>query len=320
MNRMHRHSFIVPSFKMWVLLLLGIAAGLSSCQAEHRKSSIEETENTLPVQVMTFNIRYGTANDGANRWENRKNLVYKVIRDHNPDFTGLQEALNFQIKDILGALPAYQKIGVGRDDGKTEGEYSAILYNADRFTVDKHGTFWFSETPKVPGSKDWGNNITRICSWGRFVEKSSGKAMYLFNLHLDHQSQNSREKSVELLSRKIKARTFPDPVIVTGDFNAGEDNPAIRYMKSVENPGGSFPITARNPVSLVDSYRVLHPKRTAVGTFNGFQGETGGEKIDYIFVTPTTRVLEAQIIRDNDNGRYPSDHFPVMAKLELPIH
>jgi len=300
-------------------MFLVVAGGLSSCQTGQRKPSAETAETTLPVRVMTFNIRYGTADDGENRWENRKNLVFEVIWSHRSDFTGLQEALHFQIEEILEALPAYRKIGVGRDDGKTKGEYSAILYNADRFMVDDHGTFWFSETPEVPGSKDWGNNITRICTWGRFVEKSSGKAMYLFNLHLDHQSQNSREKSVALLIRRIQARTYPDPVVVTGDFNAGEENPAIRYMKGMENPGGSFQTDAMNPFPLVDTFRVLHPRATGVGTFNGFEGQTGGDKIDYIFVEPTTKVLEAQILRDNDQGQYPSDHFPVMARVELPV-
>lgn len=305
-------------YKFRLLLVLIVLSALTACQTGQRKPAAGSADSSLSVRVMSFNIRYGTANDGANRWENRKQLVFRVIRTHHPDFVGLQEALHFQIEEIMEALPDYQKIGVGRDDGKTRGEYSAILYNAERFRVDAHDTFWFSETPEVPGSKDWGNNITRICSWGRFVEKSTGRAMYHFNLHLDHQSQNSREKSVALLIRRIQARTHPDPVVVTGDFNAGEDNPAIRDMKGADNPGGGYPAGTRNPIPLVDTFRELYPDATGVGTFNGFEGNTDGPKIDYIFVEPGTKVLEAEILRDNDNGQYPSDHFPVLARIDLP--
>jgi len=315
MNYPHHTAFSGIQLKFRMLLVLVLLGTLIACQSGQRKGS---PDSPLPVRVMSFNIRYGTANDGANRWENRKQLVFRVIRDHRPDVVGLQEALHFQIEEIVDALPEYQKIGVGRDDGKTQGEYSAILYNAERFRVDEHHTFWFSETPGVPGSKDWGNNITRICSWGRFVEKSSGRAMYYFNVHLDHQSQNSREKSVALLTRRIRARASADPVVVTGDFNAGEDNPAIRYMKGDEQPGGGYPPGTRNPVPMVDTYRELHPEATGVGTFNGFQGNTDGPKIDYIFVKPGTKVLEAEILRDNDNGQYPSDHFPVLARITFP--
>ncbi len=269
------------------------------------------------VSIMTFNIRYGTANDGANHWEKRHELVYDVIRRHDCDAVGLQEALHFQIEQICAAVPNHAVIGVGRDDGKTQGEYSAIIFRADRLNVTDSGTFWLSDTPDAPGSITWGNACTRICTWARFIQKKSGKAFYLFNVHLDHRSQFSREKSMVLLAQRIADRKHSDPVIVTGDFNAGESNPAIRYLTGEIEGNTDDKRFAKNPVPLVDTFRVLHPTASPVGTFNGFKGERSGAKIDYIFVLPGTKVLEAAILHDNKDGRYPSDHFPLTARIGL---
>jgi endonuclease/exonuclease/phosphatase family metal-dependent hydrolase len=230
---------------------------------------------------------------------------------------GLQEALRFQIDQIRAAVPAYGEIGVGRDDGKTKGEYSGILYRKDRLEVTDSGTFWLSDTPEVVGSTSWGNTITRICTWGRFVQKGSGKSFYVFNTHLDHRSQPSREKSVVLIAQRIRDREHADPVVLTGDFNAGEANPAIRYVKGDLEQEGAADDLKRNPVPLVDTFRVLHPEATEVGTFNGFKGTRSGEKIDYVFTLPGTDVIEAGILFDMKDGRCPSDHFPVMARLSL---
>lgn len=270
----------------------------------------------LRIQAMTFNIRYGTANDGPDHWEHRRHLVFDRIRQSRADVIGLQEALHFQIRQILDAVEGYASIGVGRDDGAYRGEFSNILYRTDRFRPDACGTFWLSDTPTVPGSTSWGNTITRICTWARLVEKDSGRAFYMFNVHLDHQSQPSREKSAALIARRIADRAHPnEPIILTGDFNAGEQNPAILYLKGK----GSAPDGGKTPMILVDSYRVLHPEAESVGTFNGFKGRTDGDKIDYVFVQPKTQVIDAEIDRTNEDGRYPSDHFPVTATVVLKV-
>jgi len=269
--------------------------------------------------VMTYNIRYGTANDGENSWANRKEIAIDVLRRHSPDVVGLQEALRFQIDDIRAALPRYAEIGVGRDDGMTKGEYSAILYRKDRFDVTDSGTFWLSDTPEKPGSITWGNNCTRLCTWGRFVRKDTGRAFYHFNTHLDHVSQYSRERAAVLLAQRIRDRKHPDPVLLTGDFNTGEDNPVVRYLKGeLESPvaSGDF---SKNPVVLVDTFRVLHPDEKVVGTFHSFNGDRTRDKIDYIFAQPGTKVLRTEILRDNTDNRYPSDHFPIVAVL-APVY
>lgn len=263
------------------------------------------------LSVMSFNIRYGTANDGENRWDNRRQMVCDLIAQYDCDLIGLQEALRFQIDEIRGAIPEYGEVGVGREDGRTKGEYSAILYRTDRLILIESGTFWLSDTPEEVASTSWGNSITRICTWARFMQNDSGKTFYHFNTHFDHQSQPSREKSAVLIDRRIADRKHSDPVVLTGDFNAGESNPAIRYLKGEQ-------AEAKPVVPLTDTFRVPHPNVTVVGTFNAFKGDRSGEKIDYVFTLPCIEVLEAEIIFDMPEGRYPSDHFPVMARIELP--
>ncbi|MGH8167862.1 MAG: endonuclease/exonuclease/phosphatase family protein, partial [Woeseiaceae bacterium] len=252
------------------------------------------TADGLAVDVQSFNIRYGTADDGANAWMEREDLVYDVIRRHDSDFVGLQEALRFQLDGIRESVPGYAEVGVGREDGKEGGEYSAILYRAGRWRPELSGTLWLSDTPEVPGSKSWGNEITRIVTWARFVEKKTGRAVWMFNTHFDHISQPSRQRSAELLARRIADREPRDPVVVTGDFNAGEDNRAILYLKNVRET---------SPVTLVDTFRVSHPDVPEAGTFGEFTGIRSGPKIDYIFVEPDAAVNEAGIIYTNRNGR-----------------
>lgn len=254
-----------------------------------------------PLTVMSFNIRYGTANDGDNHWLKRREHLFALLREQQPDVVGLQEALHRQIEEILQAVPGYAYVGVGRADGRQAGEYAAILYRTARLHVGRSDTFWFSDTPAVVKSTSWGNQIERISTWAYFEDRD-GPAFYVFNVHLDHQSQPSRERSVALLLARIGARDPKAPAVVTGDFNAGESNPAARAMLA----------------AFRDSFRVLHPDDSEAGTFNGFElGQTGGDKIDFVFVEPGTEVLDAAIVRTSRDGRYPSDHFPVTARIRL---
>lgn len=219
------------------LLLTCFAASCSQAPAPTaERAAARGATAPIPVdlRVMTFNIRYGTANDGDDRWENRRGLVMDVIKSNNPDVLGLQEALRFQIDEIRAAFPEYAEVGVGRDDGKTKGEYSAILYRTPQLKLSGEGpadsgTFWLSDTPEKIGSKTWGNGITRICSWARLRE-ADGREFYVYNVHLDHQSEPSRRKSAVLLAERIEHRSVRAPVIVTGDFNCGESSQAIRFL------------------------------------------------------------------------------------------
>ena len=287
-------------------IALCLVAALAAVQAQSPAPAPVATQVAVraPLSVMSFNIRYGTANDGDNRWAVRKDFLIDVVKEQAADVIGLQEALAGQIDEIVAAVPGYAVIGVGRDDAARKGEYSAILYKRDRFQISHAGTFWFSDTPEVVASKSWGNNITRICTWARLVDRD-GRALWHFNVHLDHQSQPSREKSAQLLRRRIDERAFPkEPVIVTGDFNAGEQNPAVAAITA----GGAF----------VDTFRVKYPDEKTVGTFTGFDAtKTSGDKIDYIFAPAGAQVLSAAIVRTARGGRLPSDHFPVVAQVRF---
>jgi endonuclease/exonuclease/phosphatase family metal-dependent hydrolase len=266
------------------------------------------------LKVMTFNIRYGTAPDGENAWSIRKPLAFDVFTRQDADLIGVQEALDAQLVDIDGAVPGYARVGVGRDDGMKQGEYSAVYYRSARFEVESSGTFWFSDTPEVPGSSSWGNDIPRICSWAHLVEKQTGYGLYLYNVHLDHMSQPSREKSAALLMQRAAARQVPtDPLIVTGDFNAGEENLATLFMKGEAMVDG-----ASNPLPLVDSFRAMYPDEDEVRTAHGFSGGSTGGKIDYVYMAPGQEALGAEIDRTSVDGRYPSDHYPVTGTLRLP--
>lgn len=277
-----------------------------------------------PLTIMTFNIRYGTADDGDDSWDKRRDLLFQVIRDEEADIVGVQEALRFQIDQIVQAVPGYAFVGVGRDDGREAGEHSAILFKRGRLSVRDSGTFWFSDTPEKPGSTGWGNRITRICTWARFRD-TGGESFYVYNVHLDHESQPSRERSVQFLAARIRERAHGtgaaepaaksgDPVIVTGDFNVDEQNAAMRWLLG---EAGALPGAGAPGVELVDTFRVLHPDARGVGTFTGFAfGEIDERKIDYVLAGPGFSVREARIVHTSRDRRYPSDHFPLVATLQ----
>lgn len=251
------------------------------------------------LRVMSYNMRYGTADDGPDAWERRRDLALRVISHNQPDVIGVQETLRFQLDEIGDALPHLAETGVGRDDGRQSGEYSAILYDRERFELLEGNTFWLSDTPAVPGSASWGNRIPRIVTWAHLRDRRTGRNFYVYNTHWDHESQPSRERSAALLLERIAGRAHPDdPVLLTGDFNAGESNPAFTTLLD----GG-----------LTDTFRALHPDATVVGTYHDFEGNRSGEKIDAVLAGSGWAVREARIVRLNEDGRYPSDHFPVMA-------
>lgn len=244
-----------------------------------------------------------------------------MLQALDADIVGVQEALDFQLDEMREMLPGYVQIGVGRDDGARRGEHTALLVRTDRFAIDRSGTAWLSDTPNVPGSKSWGNSITRIVTWARLIDLRSGRGVWVYNAHLDHQSQASRERSAEEISQLIHERTFADePVIVMGDFNAGEGNSACRYMRG-EVDSASGRDDAPDSPRLIDTFRAQHPDASEVGTFNGFKDERRGEKIDHIFAGPGLRVLGAGIDRTRgDGGQCPSDHDAVWAKMAFDGH
>ena len=258
------------------------------------------------AEIMTFNIRYGLAADGENHWVHRKDLVFDVLADHAADVIGLQESLDFQLKEIKRALPGYKSVSAGRDDGGRTGEACPILYRRDRYSLADSGTFWFSNMPWKPGSKHWGNEYPRICTWVRLTEINTNESFYVYNLHLDHQSQSSRQHSMDLLAKEIAKRKYSDPVIVMGDFNMDTNNPAMAAFRA--NGTRS---------RYIDVWQHLHPDQPGIKTYHAFGTQPDGPCLDHILIDETIEILEVVIDARKFRGRYPSDHFPVTAHLKI---
>lgn len=285
--------------KLYLSVILS-AIILSSSTLSDKKEGCNRNE----LRIGTYNLRMDTPNDGKNAWPNRKEMVKGLIKFHDFDIFGTQEGFKHML-DGVSELDGYAYIGVGRDDGKDGGEHSAIFYKEDRFDLLNEGNFWLSETPDVP-SKDW--DVTccnRICSWGKFYDKIRGKEFYFFNVHYDHQGKVARRESSKLLLSKIKQIAGQKAtVFVTGDFNAIPTDEPITILSS--------------DGLLKDSYTISEqPAYGTIGTANSFniEGEMKS-RIDYIWVTPETKVKKYGVLNDMQNGRFPSDHFPVLIQIE----
>lgn len=292
-------------------LLLALAVLVAGCAGhlESDRGAAAETAagaaEPVELRVMTFNIRYGTAADGADAWDRRRALSIETIRSYDPAVLGVQEALRFQLDEIGAAFPGMAEVGVGRDDGAEAGEYSAILYDGSRFALREHGTYWLSDTPDVAGSMTWGNRYPRLATWALLHDSAADLTFYVLNTHWDHESQNARERSAAQVVDWLAANVGDGPVVVMGDFNAGEGNPAFRALLDASDRG----------VRLRDSFRDVYPDAGGVGTYHAFTGDRTGEKIDAVLVSPAWTVVDAAIVGTSRAGRYPSDHFPVTATL-----
>mgnify|MGYP001404352360 CR=1 FL=1 len=265
------------------------------------------------ITVASFNILFEYANripaDDKQKWVNRKDNLIKIIADNGFDILGVQEALNFQISYILEKIPDYGFIGSGRSDGTQNGtqEHNAIFYRKDLFDVLDKGDFWYSDTPDIP-SRSWDSPCCpRICSWGKFLCKKSGKIFYVFNSHFDHQGKAARTNSAKLLLSKIREIAGEKAVVFcTGDYNSLPTSDAV---KIIVDDG-----------MLLDSKEVS--KKTPAGppgTFYGFNTKDIPEnRIDFIFITRNIKVISYTVIdQDLKTGDYASDHLPVMINVGL---
>lgn len=255
------------------------------------------------LKVMSFNIRLQIESDKENAWTERKPEVLDLLSYYHPDYFGVQEALPEQMKEIKAGLKNYDYVGVGRDDGKEKGEFSALFYDTKRLQVLKSGTFWLSETPEKP-SKGWDAALNRICTYAIFKDKKSKKEFLAMNLHFDHIGNVAREKSSELILKKIKELNSKNlPVVVSGDFNLTEDTVPIKTLSQ----------------NLEDSFYHSKTKHYGpVGTFTAFNvNEVPKDRIDYIFVKGFAIKSHRHINDRRENLLYPSDHFPVLVDLQF---
>ncbi len=253
--------------------------------------------------VATYNLRYDNRGDTGNLWVNRAPVQANLIRFHDFDLIGIQEGLINQLNDLSTALPQYARYGIGRDDGKDAGEHSAIYYKKDKFKLLKSGDFWLSQTPDKPG-KGWDATCcNRICSWVQLQDIASKKKFYLFNVHFDHEGVVARVESAKLMIVKIKAIAGNDPVLFTGDLNGGRNS---EWYLHLANSG-----------IIKDSHGLAQYPYQNNASFNSFRTPRGMEVIDHIFVTKQFSVKKWGILTDTYFGKYPSDHFPVMAVVGL---
>lgn len=256
------------------------------------------------MNIMSFNIRYNNKNDGINAWPNRIEMVNSLLKFHEPDIFGLQEALHEQIMDIENGLLGYEWFGVGRDDGITRGEFSPIFFNKAKFILIESGHFWLSENCEKPGL-GWDAACNRIVTWGKFQSKVTGKQFLVFNTHFDHRGDEARKNSAFLIRDKIKeiSKSQGLPVVLTGDFNLLPESEPINLIKGFMQD--SREVTETEPYG-------------PVGTFNSFDWNAPMEgRIDYIFVQGPVKVLKYAVLTDAKEQRFPSDHLPVFVKVQL---
>ena len=260
------------------------------------------------LNVMTFNIRLNTASDSLNAWPYRKDIAASEVNFYDIHILGVQEALYDQMQDMQQRLTKYKHGGVGREDGKTKGEFSAIFYDTTRLKCLKDATFWLSQTPETVGSKGWDAALPRIVTWCFFEDKFSHKQFYAFNTHFDHMGKQARAESAKLLLQKVKEIAGDLPVIVTGDFNATYEDEPIKIITNKNNPD-----------HLIDTKEISQtPHYGPTGTFTGFKSKEVSDKaIDHIFIKNKVTVLKHATLSESWNGRFSSDHFPVLAVVKL---
>ena len=289
---------------------------------------------TLSAQSFTvgsYNVRYDSSKDRENGdgWEVRSKAMYELINYEGWEIFGAQEVLNNQLNDMLKNLDNYDYVGVGRNDGATKGEYAPIFYKKDRMNCLEKGWFWISETPEVVGSKGWDASMCRICTWGKFEDKSTKWKFWFFNLHMDHRGVVARREGAKLVLAKIKEMCGDDPYILTGDFNVDQNN----EIYGILTESGM----------LKDTYKTAKYRMAQTGTVNRFKSDFATDsRIDHIFVSPRFKTHEFGILTYNywepveiseeakmaiaegaedvvcHKARMISDHYPVVARVELP--
>lgn len=280
---------------VYIFLVYLLIAGCS----QEKDEPAGNVSNDNHLEVCTFNIRFDNPADGFNSWTNRRKDVVNFLVIEEPDIIGMQEVLNSQLHYLKDRLNEYNKIGIGRDDGKDAGEFAPIFYKIQRFELLDSGTFWLSETPEVP-SIGWDALIKRICTYGLFLDKVSGEEIHFYNTHYSHVGETARLRSTELILDSIQSKSENVRVILTGDLNTEPNTKP--YDLIIEN-------------GLSDSYFsniIFGP----AGTYNGFKSlGPFGRRIDYIF----SRGFDSKIYVCHSmliDNRYISDHFPVISKLE----
>jgi len=266
----------------------------------------------MQLSVMTFNIRNGLADDGANSWQFRKHLLVRAIRKEMPDIMGLQEVFWQQRRFLWAHLSEYEQFGEHREGGRVE-EATLICYRHEHFSLLEGGNVWLSASPEVAGSRSWGNRHTRMATWARLRRRADGAKVLVINCHLDHEAQEARIRGAEQLLDLSWSQARGDPVVLIGDFNAWPDSTPYRLLTVQEGESGG-----RNRFS--DAWRIARHSPVDQRTFHGWEqrGFVGQQaRIDWILVRPRLEVERVRCPAYREGPRLPSDHYPVVAVIDL---
>ena len=294
-------------------LLAAALALTAALGCHHAGSSASPTAHAAavdatPLRVMSFNLRYDTPNDSANAWPNRKDWVASLVRFHGADVVGVQEALAHMLTDLDTRLPGFARVGVGRADGRTRGEFSAIYYRTDRLALLDSGTFWLSPTPEVPGSKGWDAAIERVATWARFRDRLTGCSHLQLSTHFDHIGEQASQESARLIRRRLAQLAGGLPIVMTGDLNSTPVSGAYRILTRDTVAGATPPLADAMLTSRSGHYG-------PTSSWTAFKAIVPDRRIDYVLVSTPVSVASHGILPDSWNGRFPSDHLPVLATL-----
>lgn len=253
-----------------------------------------------PLRVMTFNIRLIIDSDGVNNWDARRDIVVEMLRTQDPDVIGTQELFKRQGDELVATLPQYAWFGEGRHGGDGD-EHMGVFYRKDRLSVLESGNFWLSDTPDVPGSRTWGNVYPRMVTWARFERIADDATFTLYNTHLPHREEDeaARIRCAELIRARLDKLGERDSVILTGDFNAPPSSRVHTILAA----------------KLTDAWLAAPQRSGPEGTFHRFTGQAE-RRIDWIMFRGAT-AKSAKTVTLQRDGRYPSDHFPLIVEFEL---
>lgn len=257
------------------------------------------TDESNELKVMSYNIRMGSAKDGTNSWALRYMASLEMLQDQAPDVFGVQEALDYQVNYLDEMLENYESVGVGRDNGKKEGEFMSIFWNKKSVKLLKWGTYWLSETPEEP-SMGWDAGCKRTATWALMKCRKTGKKFYFVNTHLDHVGVQAQKNGLELIVKRIGEMNKEGyPMVLTGDFNVEPDNAVLDELDTK-----------------MQSARKIAQKTDNLDTFNGWGKGKG--VIDYIYVSGFSSCLEYQTVTKRYADRkFVSDHYPICAVLSF---
>lgn len=254
------------------------------------------------LRVMSFNVRYPAKSDGPDLWDLRRDLLVDTIRKQAPDIMGTQELFYEQGQYIVSKLPEFEWFGVSRR-GNKEDEHMGVFFRKDTLELLSSGNFWLSTTPDVPGSMSWDVTLPRMVTWGEFRHRKTGRRFHFYNTHFAHRPADAvaRAESARVLAEHIQRLAATGDLILTGDFNTDVGSEPHQVLKAL----------------LSDAHEQAGSRKGPTGTFHGFKGKPGTQRIDWILFRGRIKPVVVDTITDNREGRYPSDHFPVAVHFQF---